>query len=61
MIDEAYQMAKEMLSADIENLKAGAKLLLERETITPADFAPLQRQPKLPDAGISPRLAVRGI
>jgi cell division protease FtsH len=61
MIDEAYQMAKEILSIHIEDLKAGARLLLDRETITPADFAPLQRQTKLPDAAISPRLAIRGI
>ena len=61
MIDEAYQMAKEMLAAHIEDLKAGASLLLERETITPTDFAPLQRQNKLPDTYISPRAATRAI
>ncbi|MFA6154781.1 ATP-dependent zinc metalloprotease FtsH [Mesorhizobium sp.] len=43
MIDEAYAGAKKLLGARVADLRAGAKLLLERETITPADFAPLQR------------------
>ena len=45
MIDEAYRAATKLLRAHIADLKAGAKLLLERETITPADFPPLQRKP----------------
>ncbi|TCR76702.1 ATP-dependent zinc metalloprotease FtsH [Rhizobium sp. BK376] len=44
MLDEAYEKAKVLLSARITDLHAGAKLLLERETITPSDFKPLQRQ-----------------
>jgi cell division protease FtsH len=43
MIDEAYVGAKALLGARISDLKAGAKILLDHETITPADFAPLQR------------------
>lgn len=43
MIDDAYAGAKKLLGARVADLRAGAKLLLERETITPADFAPLQR------------------
>ncbi len=48
MVDEAYETAKDMLAARIADLKAGAKLLLERETITPADFLPLQRAEREP-------------
>jgi cell division protease FtsH len=60
MIDEAYKIAKEMLAARVDDLNAGAKLLLERETITPADFAPLQRHAKLPeDADSTARIAAR--
>ncbi len=67
MIDEAYRVAKEMLSARIEDLKAGARLLLERETITPADFAPLQRRTQSPqtqspeNADTAPRVATGAI
>jgi cell division protease FtsH len=43
MIDEAYQLAKKALEGRIEELKTGAKLLLERETLTPDDYAPLKR------------------
>ena len=42
LIDEAYDRAKEILEADRKDLEAGAKLLLERETITPDDFPPLK-------------------
>jgi cell division protease FtsH len=44
MIDTAYGTAKEILTARLADLHAGATLLLESETITPADFRPLQRQ-----------------
>jgi cell division protease FtsH len=44
MIDTAYTAAKGILSAHLDDLKAGARLLLERETITPADFKPLLRK-----------------
>ena len=42
LIDEAYEGAKKLLTSNSKDLKAGAKLLLERETITPDDFPPLQ-------------------
>ncbi|MDK1491215.1 ATP-dependent zinc metalloprotease FtsH [Sinorhizobium sp. 7-81] len=44
MIDDAYQGAKAILQGCVGELKAGAKLLLERETITPQDFPPLLRE-----------------
>lgn len=43
MLDEAYEQAKALLTARVTDLHAGARLLLKRETITPADFKPLQR------------------
>lgn len=43
LIDEAYARAKAILTEHRADLDAGAALLLERETITPADFAPLRR------------------
>ncbi len=43
-IEDAYLAAKEILGAKMADLKAGAKMLLERETLTPADFAPLMRK-----------------
>lgn len=43
MIDEAYERAKVALQGRIGELEAGAKLLLERETLTPDDYAPLKR------------------
>jgi cell division protease FtsH len=46
MVEEAYGKAKEMLSLQMTDLTAGAKLLLERETLTPDDFAPLKRKPE---------------
>ena len=42
LIDEAYEGAKKILTSNSKDLEAGAKLLLERETITPDDFPPLQ-------------------
>jgi len=55
MIDEAYQAAKDLLQARMADLRAGARLLLERETITPADFPPLQR----PEARKVPAVAAQ--
>ena len=43
LIEEAYLQAKSILSEHLADLKAGADLLLEHETITPAEFAPIQR------------------
>jgi cell division protease FtsH len=42
MLDESYAAAKSILKAKLKELKDGAKLLLERETITAADFSPLK-------------------
>lgn len=44
MIDGAFEEAKKILSTRMKDLTAGADLLLERETITPEDFPPLQRK-----------------
>lgn len=44
LIEEAYQKAKTILGEHLPDLRAGAALLLERETITPADFTPISRQ-----------------
>lgn len=43
MLDEAFFAAQELLRSRMAELKAGANLLLERETITPDDFPPLRR------------------
>lgn len=45
LIDDAYTAARALLGDREADLRAGAALLLERETITPADFAPLRRAP----------------
>ncbi|GLS34491.1 ATP-dependent zinc metalloprotease FtsH [Mesorhizobium tianshanense] len=50
MIDQAFASAKELLSGRIADLRAGAKLLLEKETLTPDDFAPLRRAVELAPA-----------
>ena len=52
MIDEAYVAAKELLTTRMVDLKAGAKMLLERETITPADFPAIRRREPDTVAGI---------
>lgn len=41
LVDEAYSNAKKLLEAHRENLGKGAVLLLEKETVTPAEFPPL--------------------
>ncbi|TIP37618.1 MAG: cell division protein FtsH, partial [Mesorhizobium sp.] len=48
MLDEAFATAQELLRSRIGELKAGASLLLERETITPDDFPPLRRAASVP-------------
>jgi cell division protease FtsH len=50
MIEEAFASAKDVLRARVTDLRAGAKLLLEKETLTPDDFAPLQRTAELVSA-----------
>ncbi|CDF84108.1 ATP-dependent zinc metalloprotease FtsH [Pseudomonas knackmussii B13] len=41
LVEEAYQRAKALLAQRRTDLDAGAKLLLEHETLTPDQFAPL--------------------
>jgi len=43
LIDEAYGRAKSILTARRALLDEGARLLLEKETLTPEDFPPLAR------------------
>ena len=43
LIDEAYGRAMDLLTTHSGDLSRGAELLLERETITPDEFPPLQR------------------
>ncbi len=44
LIDEAYEKAKATLNARRKELEEGTALLLEKETITPDDFPPLEGQ-----------------
>jgi cell division protease FtsH len=44
LIDEAFERAGALLKEHGKDLKAGARLLLERETITPDDFPALKPQ-----------------
>ncbi len=44
LIDEAYRHAMDLLTTHSGDLKSGAELLLERETITPDEFPPLQQR-----------------
>ncbi|MHC2791865.1 cell division protease FtsH [Mesorhizobium jarvisii] len=50
MIDEAFANARDLLRERITDLRAGARLLLEKETLTPDDFAPLRRTEMLAPA-----------
>ncbi len=59
MIDAAYRTAKEILTGRLADLHAGARLLLQQETITPADFEPLQRR-NAPEAITAPTAALAG-
>ena len=43
LIEEAFARAKELLGSRMADLRAGTALLLQRETITPEDFAQLRR------------------
>ncbi len=42
-IEDAYARAKDLLRSRMDDLKAGARLLLQHETVTPEDFPPLRR------------------
>lgn len=44
LIDQAYEKAKATLNARRKELEEGTVLLLEKETITPEDFPPLEGQ-----------------
>lgn len=48
LIDEAYARATALLTEHRDELDQGARLLQERETLTPADFPPLARDPNAP-------------
>jgi len=41
LVDEAFEKATEVLTARRKTLEEGAKLLLEKETLTPEEFPPL--------------------
>lgn len=57
MIDDAYAAAKTMLNESLDELNAGAELLLQRESITPSDFPPLLRPlANHPKEDVSPAL-----
>ena len=43
-VDEAYRRAKALLTERRALLDQGAKLLLEKETLTPEDFPPLTQR-----------------
>lgn len=48
LIDEAYARATALLAEHRDELEQGARLLQEKETLTPADFPPLARNPNAP-------------
>jgi cell division protease FtsH len=55
LVAEAFETAKSLLQERRSTLDEGARLLLERESLTPGDFAPLKRDilsagTKSPDA-----------
>ncbi|WP_299788386.1 ATP-dependent zinc metalloprotease FtsH [uncultured Marivita sp.] len=47
LIEQAYEQAKSILAAHLADLKTGAALLLDRETITPENFPPIARRSKI--------------
>ncbi|WP_460136174.1 ATP-dependent zinc metalloprotease FtsH [Pseudomonas sp. S1_E04] len=50
LLDEAYARAKTLLQAHRADLEAGARLLMEKESLTPEEFAPLMPMKPLPVA-----------
>jgi cell division protease FtsH len=44
LVEDAYEKAKATLTARRNELDEGTALLLKKETITPADFPPLERK-----------------
>lgn len=58
LIDDAYERAKAILLAHVNDLEAGAELLLEKESVTPEDFPPISRKANVDhDKAGSPRIA----
>ncbi len=49
LIDEAYEQVKALLQRNRQELEQGARLLLEKETLTPEDFPPLRSLALLPE------------
>ena len=60
LIDEAYARAKQLLSERRSLLEEGAKLLLEKETLTPEDFPALVQVKAAPAAERAPELVYTG-
>ncbi len=54
ILEEAGAAARDLLRSRIDDLKTGARLLLERETISPDDFAPIRRVSKISGSGVNP-------
>lgn len=54
MLEDAVAAARDLLKARIDDLEKGARLLIERETITPDDFAPLRRSAEREFSALSP-------
>ncbi len=58
LIDDAYERAKAILLVHVNDLEAGAELLLEKESVTPEDFPPISRKANVDhDKAGSPRIA----
>ena len=51
LVEESFERATAVLDRRRDDLETGAQLLLERETLTAADFPPLQRQPESEPVG----------
>jgi cell division protease FtsH len=54
LLDEAYERAKALLESLRADLDAGARLLVEKENLTPEEFAPLKPMQSAPIALKSP-------
>jgi len=54
LLDEAYERAKALLDSRRADLDAGARLLLEKETLTPEEFPPLKPLKPVPIALLLP-------
>jgi cell division protease FtsH len=54
LVEEAYEKAKATLTARRKELEEGTALLLQKETITPADFPPLEGKREAEEALLAP-------